>query len=435
MRVLSTICFGLAVSVVGWGTAAQSPTAFNNRNAAELFGLDHVPKFEFTLPDDQWQSLQSHATDEQDARAEARFDGQPAGVIGLRFKGGVGSLTQCVDKTGALKCAKLSFQLGFEKYDAGNRFFGLKRLNLNSMIGDPTKLHERLAFDLFEQSGIKAPRSAWATAFVNGKSYGLFSMVEQVDDHFTADRWPGNGNGNGNLYKEVWPQTTAPADYVQALVTNKDTPKNDAIVAFAGDLASGDAAHLSAALGKWTDPAYMAKYMAVDDAVANCDGITAMYAANATSPGSHNHNFFWYQEPNRNVFWLIPWDVDLTFNKCETFAAVPRWNSLPADCHRTYPVWGGSYVHAPGCDRLFQAIAARRTDYEAAVDQLLSGPFAAQTIVDKIDRWSKFIHDAEVADPTAGGEGPWTSAVQELKNTVPALRERLQALRNGRPGL
>jgi hypothetical protein len=392
MRAISTVGLALLLSLTGARTAAQSATDFKGRNAAELFAIDHVPKFDITLPDDQWQWLQAHAVEEEPVQAEVRFDGQPAGIAGLRFKGGVGSLERCVDKTGGLKCAKLSFQLNFEKFDSGNRFFGLKRINLHSMNGDPTKLHERLAYDLYQSSGIKAPRSSWAVATVNGKSYGLFSMVEQVDDVFTADRWP--GAGNGTLTKEVWPQAGA---------VNPDAL------------------------------AYMARYMAVDDALDNCDGITAMYTANATSPESTNHNFFWYQEPDGGASWLIPWDMGNTFTSCATFTAVPRWNTVPADCAKSYSVWdNGGFVHAPGCDAVFQAIAARRDDYNAAVDQLLSGPFALEAMLGQIGRWSKFIHDAEVADPTGGGEQIWLASVEDLKKAIPVLRDRLKAFRNNR---
>jgi hypothetical protein len=96
-------------------------------------------------------------------------------------------------------------------------------------------------------------------------------------------------------------------------------------------------------------------------------------------------------------------------------------------------VWGHAWVKAPGCDRLFQAVAQDRADYQGAVDQLLAGPFGEQTILKKIDRWSRFIHDSEVADPTVADESLWMSSVNELKNAVPVLRERLQAIRDGRP--
>ena len=393
MRAISTVFLALMLSAAGWPTQAQTPTDFKARSAAELFGIDHVPKFEFTLPDDRWQWLQAHAADEEYERAEARFDGQPVGAVGLRFKGGVGSLERCVDKTaGTLKCPKLSLKIGFDKFDTGNTFFGLDKINLHAMVGDPTKLHERLAYDLYQLSGIKAPRSAWATATINGKNYGIFSMVEDVDEHFTADRWP--ENGNGNLSKEVWPEV--------------ETLKPEAI-------------------------AYMAKYMAVDDALENCDGVTAMYTGDAASPTAKNHNYFFYQEPNRDVSWLIPWDMGNTFTSCASFAKVPRWTIVPDDCAKSYSVWdNGGIVRAPGCDRVFQAIAARRDEYNAAVDQLLSGPFAEAVILEKIDRWSKFIHDAEVADPTSGGEQQWMAAVQELKNAIPRLRERLKAFKENR---
>jgi spore coat protein H len=428
---ISTICLALLTFVVSCGTKEPSPAGFSHKDAADLFGVDHVPQFEFTLPDDQWQWLQANAVKEQYVQAQARYEGQSAGTIGMRFKGSFGTLANCFDNKGKLICAKLSLSLNFEKYDSKNRFFGLKRLNLHSMVNDPTKLHERIAYDLFQLSGIKAPRSSWANVKVNGKSYGLYSMVEEVDDRFTADRWP--NNGNGNLYKEAWPKTTESAYYDQALKTNKDTGKHDAIIAFAHDLANSNSTDLSAALGKWTDPTYVARYMAVDDAIVNCDGITAMYCPDPTGPKSNNHNYYFYQEQNRVFFWLIPWDLDGTLTPCSSYAAVPHWNTPPTDCDRNYPVWGRTWVKAPGCDRLFQAIAKDRADYQTAVDKLLAGPFHEQTVLNKIDFWSKFIHDSEVDDPTAEGEASWISAVNELKDTVPFLQKRLMALRDGRP--
>lgn len=429
--VVSTICLALLIFVAGCGKPEPAPSAFSHRDAADLFEVDHVPQFEFTLPDDQWRGLQANAVKEQYAQAQARFEGQSAGTIGLRFKGSVGTLARCFDKEGRQTCAKLSFNLNFEKYDSKNRFFGLKRLNLHSMINDPTKLHERIAYDLFQLSGIKAPRSSWANVKVNGKSYGLYSMVEEVDDRFTADRWP--GNGNGNLYKEAWPKTTERSYYDLALKTNKDTGKQDAIIAFAGDLVKSNSSELAAALGKWTDLPTMARYMAVDDAIMNCDGITAMYCTDATALTWNNHNYYFYQEPNRDVFWLIPWDMDGTFAPCPSYAAVPHWNTPPTHCDRNYPVWGNAWVKEPGCDRLFQAIASNPADYEAAVDRLLAGPFREQAVLKKIDLWSKFIHDSEVADPTAEGEVSWNTAINDLKAMIPFLRERLMALRDGRP--
>lgn len=430
--VIPIICLAVLLAfLAGCGKTAPQAMPLIHKDAAELFGIDHVPQFEFTLPDDQWRWLQANAAKEQYVQAQAQYEGQSAGPIGLRFKGSVGTLANCFDKNGKLICAKLSFNLNFDKYDNKNRFFGLKRLNLHSMVNDPTKLHERIAYDLFYLSGIKAPRSSWANVKVNGQSYGLYSMVEEVDDQFTADRWP--GNGNGNLYKEVWPKTIEPTYYDRGIKTNKDTVKHDAIIAFANDLTKAKAPDLNVALKKWMDPSYLDRYMAVDDAIVNCDGITAMYTADETGLPWNNHNYYFYQEQNRPYFWLIPWDMDGTLMPCTSYAAVPHWNAPPVHCGRNYPVWGHAWVKEPGCDRLFQAIATDRKGYQAAVNRLLAGPFDEQTILYKIDQWSRFIHDSEVADPTIEGEEAWISAINDLKSTLPLLRERLMALRDGRP--
>lgn len=419
-----------AVPTSAPGNDAGQSSTWKEMNAEDLFDVDHVPQFEFTLPDDQWQWLKDNALKEEYVQAQATYEGQSAGTIGLRFKGSVGTLNNCLDNTGKLICAKLSFKVNFEEYDLSNRFFGLKRLNLHSMVNDPTKLHERIAYELYRLSDIPAPRSSWANVIVNGQSYGLFSMVEDIDGRFAVDRWP--GNGNGNLYKEAWPESVQSAYYTSKLETNKDVPNNNAVVAFASELTAANAADISNVLGKWTDLQYLYRYMAVDDAIVNCDGITAIYTKDATSTAGGNHNYYFYQEQNRDIFWLIPWDLDATLTTCAPFAAVPLWNTSPSNCVQNFAVWGDAWVRPPGCDRIFQALARDHTSYQVAVDQLLAGPFNEQTVLGKIDKWSAFIHDSVVADPTAAGEASWLANVNQLRVTIPLLRQRVMSIRDGK---
>ena len=412
------------------GSPGATAGVWSDRDAADLFNVDHVPQFEFTLPASDWQSLQDNASQEQYVQAEAAYEGLPAGSIGLRFKGNYGSLYSCFDRTtGALICAKLSFKVNFGKYDADNRFFRLKSLNLNSMVRDPTKLHERLGYEVYQLSDIKAPRSTWANVKVNGQSYGLFALVEDIDGLFTADRWP--DDAIGNLYKEAWPESTDTDYYTKNLENYFGSPNNEKIIDFANDLTQSSSDGLSQALGKWMDLGYLYRYMAVDDAIVNCDGMTAFYCAAGTGPVFANHNYFIYQEKKRDLFWFVAWDMTRALTTCPAFASVPHWNTQPADCNQNYPVWDGGWVKAPGCDRMFQALSQDWPSYQAAVDKLLAGPFDATTVLSKIDTWSNFIHDSVVADPTADGEASWAAAVENLKNTIPILRDRLTKIRNG----
>jgi len=411
---------------------AITKTTWYGRDANELFDTDHVPRIEFTLPADKWQWLNDHALLEKYVQADATYEGQPAGTAGIRFKGSYGTLNGCLDTNGKLTCSKLSLKVNFEEYETNNRFYGLKRLNLHSMVRDPTKLHEKISYELYRLNGLQAPRSAWVNVTVNGKDYGLFSMVEDVDGRFVQDRWP--SDGDGNLYKEAWPESTQPGYYINALETNTKAPDNRAILDFAQEFtAAADAASGAAVLGKWTDLDYWYRYMAVDDAIFNCDGITAIYAPSASGAAWGNHNYFLYNEPIRNKFWLIVWDLDATLTMCSDFASIPHFDQTPADCQANYSVWGGTWVKPPGCDRIFQALATDMTRYRSAVDQLLAGPFQEQTVVDKIDKWSDFIRSSVAADPTGSGDASWTSSVAELKVVIPLLRQRLEALRDGTP--
>jgi hypothetical protein len=95
-------------------------------------------------------------------------------------------------------------------------------------------------------------------------------------------------------------------------------------------------------------------------------------------------------------------------------------------------VWDGGWVKAPGCDRIFQALAFDWIRYQAAIDEVLAGPFDTAMILSKIDTWSDFIRSSVIADPTADGEADWRAAVEDLKSKMPVLRERLVRLRDGK---
>ncbi len=410
---------------------ASDCTECSTTESAELFGYSSVPTFELTLPPEEWEYLQAHATDEEYTEACLSFQGNPIGPVGLRFKGSYGTLYPCVSN-GQITCTKLSMKLKFNEIDPDLRFYELKRLNLHSMIHDPTKLHERLAYDLYRDMGVTSPRSAWAMVRINGEEYGLYSMVEQVDGRFTANRWP--DDGDGNLYKEAWPQYDDPDYYTERLRTNEETPVHDAFIQFYTELYDAAAADRAAVLGAWTDLELWYRYLAVDDAIFNCDGITGFYSD--APPFRLNHNYYFYQATARDFFTLIPWDLDSTFTPWGSWSMVPRWTETPDDCTVLYPVWNDdSTVVAPGCDPVFQALATDLTDYRAAVDELLAGPFDEAAINGRIDEHVAHIADAIAADPLGPGTAGWEGSVAALREMIPVLRTRLQRLRDDQPVL
>jgi spore coat protein H len=390
-----------------------------DRNAAELFGETTVPVFDAYLPAAEWEALKVHARDEQYVPVQACFDGQAIGQIGLRFKGSYGSLYNCFNAAGEMTCPRLSMKMKFDEYVTEQRFFGLKRLSFNAYLYDDSRMKEKLAYDLYRAMGIVAPRAAWAVLRVNGQSLGLFGMVEMVDGRFTADRWP--ESPDGNLYKELWPTHASTGQILSALETNEEVADISAYQAFSEAFVSTDAGAL-ATLGSYMDLDYLARYMAVDDALVSYDSVTYFWTDKVNT---NNHNYFVYEEsPTR--FTLIPWDAESTFwiNPDHT---TPHWTEIPADCSLTYAYWDG-LARAPGCDRVFQALVSDLSAWRAAARKLLDGPFAVDAMVAAIDWHAQLIGDAARSDPTPPKYATFDQAVAGLRDTVPAMRARLEQL-------
>jgi spore coat protein H len=419
------------LSAGGGGNGGSDAVGFGPRDADELFSPETLPTFELSLPPERWQYLQAHARDEDYEPAELRFRGEVVGQVGLRFKGNVGTLSNCFDAEGNLTCRKLSMKVKLDEYEPELRFYGLKRFNLHSMIRDATLLHEKLTYDLYREVGVSAPRSSWAIATVNGVSLGLFSLVEEVDGRFTKDRWL--EDGDGNLYKEAWPRSTAPEEYAAAIETNEDTATHEAFATFAGDLAAAtDAASRRRALGRWMDLEELARYMAVDDAIANIDGATAIYCRPDEPAACGNHNYFFYLSEDEARFRLVPWDLDATLWPQTIYDNVPPWQVTPDACDERYAIDSDDTVlAAPGCDPLFSGLAHDLTDYDTALADLVAGPFSVAAAEAAIDRHAAFIADAVALEPGGQSVERWQSELAVMKGNIPHLHARAYARRQG----
>jgi len=110
-------------------------------------------------------------------------------AFGLRTSGNFTNGTQ-----------KSSYKLKLEAKD--DRLFGMKGLNFKSMWNDASQMREALAWRLFEKAGVRAPRHTYAKLCINGRYYGLYSMIEEVDKAFLEARF--GANKHGNLYKAYW---------------------------------------------------------------------------------------------------------------------------------------------------------------------------------------------------------------------------------------
>jgi hypothetical protein len=384
------------------------------------------------------KTMNDTALMEQYVPAQLKVGDEDVGQVGLRYKGGYASFRACF-VNGVNTCTKLSYKVDFAEYNDRKRYYGLKKINLHSQKLDPTHLHERLAYKMYRQHGIVAPRSAHARVYVNGEHRGLFGLTEVVDGRFTDHRWP--GDGDGNLYKEVWPQSSDPKAYIAGQKTNEPDPTDPTkkvvpptkILAFQKALYSASNAELPKVIDSWMGLDHLMRVLAVDHALTNWDGPLTFYCF----PNCTNHNFYIYEAQHENRLTLIPWDLDVSFHLVdnrETAIKTP-WDQPPADCSLRFLAFPPSTnVMHPGCDRLFRGLAlAGRDRFVAAVNQVLAGPFDVAKMRADIDLWASQISEAVRADPNGPGFATWQSSVTKLKANLDLLREKLIALRDRKP--
>jgi hypothetical protein len=380
-----------------------------------LFVGQQVLDVRLSMDAARYRELEEHGNREEYMPAAARLEraGRAAVEVvelGVRHKGAY-SLHHCWDEFGGvrsyeLECEKLSFKLKFDAYDPEARFDGLKRLNLHASSGDPSKLHELVAYQTFRDFGVDAPRATPARVFMNGELLGLFIAVEDVDGRYTAAHFP--DAPDGNLYKEVWPNAEAPdADFRLALETNEDVGDVSGLRAFASAVSNATPGSFDSALAPFVDIDALLRYIAVDRALLNWDGIMAFYSP--VSP----HNFYWYEDDSPEArFHLIPWDLDNTFwpfdpymdpQQWVTAPPVPDFNSEPRNCEPR-PIWephGPELITPPRCDRLLDGLAERHWPRVVELGRELSaGPFAAARLTALADAWVSVLEPIVAEDPT-----------------------------------
>lgn len=90
---------------------------------------------------------------------------------------------------------ELDLKLDFGELAFGRTVRGVGKLNLHNQA----VLLEHAAYGVWRDAGAPAPRTGWAVVTVNDEVLGIYLLVEQVDEHFIADRFP--GRESGELYK------------------------------------------------------------------------------------------------------------------------------------------------------------------------------------------------------------------------------------------
>jgi hypothetical protein len=263
-----------------------------------LFGADHLPVFELSVPETSRRNLAANPFVYQPAHFRYRLPGDSRAAfvlpyVGLRLKGRASF--HPIDGKPALK-------IRFDKYVRSQRFLGLRRLTLNNMDQDPSMVRERLAFHVFREAGIAAPLCNSARVFLDGAYYGLYANVQTLDQAFLEAHF---GPARGNLYDQsrdpygidLEPRFRGLFELKTNRAENR-TGDLDALIEAVG----GPAADFPERAASILDLDQWLAVGAVQALIADWDGYFG---------GTNNYEL--YNDLERGRFVLLPWGCDQTF--------------------------------------------------------------------------------------------------------------------------
>lgn len=387
--------------------------------SASVFANDKLLVFELDLEPEDLERMQQQAADEVTVPARLRIGSLTVGAVGLRYKGSTGTLTQVLaERRTESYMPKLSLKIAFDHVVSGQRFCGLRRLNFHSMIYDESLMRDRLCYRAFRAAGIAAPRCSHAMLVINGNNVGLYAMVEQVDDVFVENRFA--ERIGGILYKEVWPRYRSRKSYEQGVRSNPNNRSHEPMMALAKRLAKADESQLPAALAQACDLDELLRYMIVDQALKNWDGVRGWTSA-AADGGNWNHNYYWYADPSARLT-LIPWDLDSTLRHPARRDELPPWYDLGEFAGLGRSMGNGWFAWPAGEDRLIRAISIHaRGRYSKVARELLDGPLALDHMLKSIETWREQLRPYVSHDPFLGSLWAWEASLDGLRANLIAI--------------
>jgi spore coat protein H len=281
--------------------APQSSCADRARADSSL----QAPVWELDVALERWDALHADPLADVEVDATLCVEGR-AYPIELELQGA--SSRGALKKSFKLKLNRgarldrLVFGVGGEGDGAG---FG--ELVLKAMAQDHSLIREALAFDLWRAMGHDAPRVAFANLRINGAYWGLYAVVEPVDEDYLARRGYPPG---GRLYKATREHGSW-ADFA---------PGRDLGLAFENktDAAPPPFADLEALVRTLQDtPLEQAAFLREIDPIFPLDAYfeRMIWVAFTQNGDATAQNFFLYNaKADGHDFWYqLPWDSNLCF--------------------------------------------------------------------------------------------------------------------------
>lgn len=333
------------------------------------------------------------------------YDGETWEHVGMRFKGN-SSLASLWSEGNR----KLPFKFNVNRYESAEvpeqKFHGFKKLTFAPNFRDNSQLREAYVNELLRSEGVPVAHLAFVRVFVErgqGREYwGLYSMIEELDDGAMLKRE--FGSKSGNLYKPESNWTQFDEDLFKKENNEDEADWSDIQGALAALMGQGPGKALwRSELEKKFDVRGFLKWLAINSLVLNWD-----------SYGQVAHNYYLYADPafDGRLSW-IPWDHNFALQSREDSSLL---TSL------FYPEAGKKW---PLISRLL-ADPIYNQLYRGFLKQTLEGRFAKEASEEQLRRWHNLI------STSIGREDPKSTTIESKEAFANSLKELFEILEERR---
>lgn len=306
----------------------------------EIFNIDKVPQISVVVSTAEWNRFLANYDINQDNEEYVlasfsinegteviRFDS-----VGLRLRGNT-SRRRPEGSEGELHQSTnpdwhhAHFTINFKKYVKSQRYHNLEKINLKWFKDDANYVREVYCYDLFERYGVwTAPHSSYSTLSIKVKEdadsayFGVYQMIESIDEDYVKNRSNSFYTDNGNLWKCSWGANLRHVNYdqmgVEDVTLDPNTMQN-----FTYDLKTNkeNLSQASTQLGKFITDFNSKSGVAFQTWVENKIDIPLLlktYAVNVMvgmwdDYWANTNNYYMYFDGD-GKFYFIPYDYDNT---------------------------------------------------------------------------------------------------------------------------
>lgn len=358
------------------------------------FYSDRVVEVRFEMSEEDWEFQQENALAEQFVKADMWYDGELISDVAIRPKG-----NSSLKATLNVGSVRIGWKVDINYYNPDANLNGVIKLNLSNGFSDPTLIRETLAYEIFQQMGIPALRTAFVDLWVNDDHLGVYTMVEQLDKAFISQYFADN---NGNLYKPEMPAGAlnwTEEDYEGFLAelgdkainnrgnliermdlkTSEQNPDHSLLFRLLDVINNEPDDTFPEEIEKVLDVDEVLRYLAVSTVLVHLDNYIAS-----------GHNYYLYDDQGKFV--ILPWDLNMVFG---TFNFGLQREQL-INYYIDEPT-GGPMAERPLVARLLSHQPYLDT-YHNYLEEIINGPFAVDRMNSRIDELYELIRPYVMAD-------------------------------------